>query len=289
MSTGHGRARKRVPHPEEHESHERWAVSYADMMTVLMALFLVLYAISSVDEDKYEVLRSSLAQGFGNEALPVTGGTGLLAGATGDAIDIGVSVPTVVDPGSEAVAGPAAGTGAGDELAARVEAARLAEVREAIQRSLDALGRGDAAQMSITERGLEVVVVSDDVFFADASDALQPGGVEVLDAIAPVLAPLPDQLAVEGHTNHLALTRGPFTSNRALSAMRATAVLTHLTDVHDLAPARLSAVGYAETRPLVPVSDPAAIETNRRVDIVVLSPAPPTVRALLPGLAGAQG
>ena len=77
---------------------------------------------------------------------------------------------------------PAAGTGAGDELAARVEAARLAEVREAIQRSLDALGRGDAAQMSITERGLEVVVVSDDVFFADASDALQPGGVEVLDA-----------------------------------------------------------------------------------------------------------
>jgi chemotaxis protein MotB len=287
MSAGHGRGKKRGGHEEEHENHERWAVSYADMMTVLMALFLVLFAMSSVDEDKYESLRTSLAQGFGNEALPRNGGSGVLSGADGAPIPMGAVAPTVVERTSTEVAGPEQGTGAGDELAARVEAARLAEVRDQIQAALDAAGRGDAVQMRITERGLEVVVVSDDVFFANASADLQPGGRQVLDAIAPVVAALPEEVAIEGHTNHLPLTGGgPFTNNRALSAMRAVSVLNHLTDAHQIAAARLSSVGYAETRPLLAVGDPKAIEVNRRVDIVVLSAAAPQVKALLPTLAG---
>lgn len=278
MSAHHGRGRKKV-HEEEHENHERWAVSYADMMTVLMALFLVLYAMGSVDDKKYEALRLSLAEGFGNESLPSDGGAGLLDGATTSPIQIGEQTPVEIDP--VVVAG-------NDTEAARAEAERLASVRDRIQAALDAVGRGDAAQMRITERGLEVVVVSDDVFFANASDDLQRGGVEVLGAIAPVLATLTEDLAIEGHTNHLPLTGGPFTSNWALSSMRATSVLTHLVDVHHVAPGRVSAVGYADTHPLVPVDDPRAIEANRRVDIVVLSTAPPAVTAQLPGIAGAE-
>ena len=281
MSAHHGRGRKKGGHEEEHENHERWAVSYADMMTVLMALFLVLYAMSSVDSVKYEALRTSLAAGFGNETLPSDGGTGILDGATGDPVPVGQEPPTELEPTEPEVAGAT-----DDAAAARAEVARLAEIRDRIQAALDAVGRGDAAQMRITERGLEVVIVSDDVFFANASADLQAGGVAVLGAVAPVLAGLTEDLAVEGNTNHLRLTGGPFTSNWALSSMRATAVLTELTDVHGLAPERLSAVGYADTRPLVPVGDPAAIATNRRVDIVVLSPAPPAVKAQLPGLAG---
>ncbi len=280
MSAGHGKGRKRGGHEEEHENHERWAVSYADMMTVLMALFLVLYAMSSVDEAKYEALRTSLAQGFGNEALSSDGGSGLLDGATGLPIQVGLAAAAPTDPASTSVAGPDTAA-----AAARAEAQRLAQVREAIQAALDAAGRGDAAQMRITERGLEVVVVSDDVFFANARADLERGGYEVLDAIAPVLAGLPEELAVEGHTNHLPLSGGPFTSNRALSSMRAVSVTTHLTDVHRIDPQRLSAVGYADTRPLVPVEDPAAIEANRRVDIVVMSAATEQVKALLPTFA----
>jgi len=288
MSAHHGKGRKRTVHEEEHENHERWAVSYADMMTVLMALFLVLYAMGNLDEVKYQQLRSSLAQGFGNEALPSQGGAGLLVGASGEPIPIGLDQPTVVEPSTTEVAGPQEGTGAGDELAARVEAARLAEIRDQIQAALDAAGRGDAAQMRITERGLEVVIVSDDVFFANASADLQPGGEQVLDAIAPVLAPLPEDVAVEGHTNHLPLTGGPFTSNWALSSMRATSVLTHLIDAHGIAGDRLSAVGYAETKPLLPVGDPRSIEANRRVDVVIVSAASAQVRALVPSFAGAD-
>lgn len=285
MSAHHGKGRKKV-HEEEHENHERWAVSYADMMTVLMALFLVLFAMSNVDAAKYEALRTSLAEGFGNEALPSSGGSGLLAGSSGTPIPIGLDQPTVVAPSSTEVAGPARGTGAGNELAARVEAARLAQVRDQIQAALDAAGRGDAAQMRITERGLEVVIVSDDVFFANASADLQVGGEQVLAAIAPVLAGLPEDVAVEGHTNDLPLTGGPFTSNWALSAMRATAVVTQLIDVHHLGPDRLSSIGYADTKPFLPVGDPKALEVNRRVDVVILSAATAEVRALVPGFSG---
>ena len=284
MSAHHGRGKKRGGHEEEHENHERWAVSYADMMTVLMALFLVLYAMSSVDSVKYEALRTSLAAGFGNETLPSDGGTGILDGATGEPVPVGEEPASALTPTTGDAEDPAAAAAA-NASAASAEVERLEHVRDRIQAALDGIGRGDAAQMRITERGLEVVIVSDDVFFANASADLQAGGVEVLGAVAPVLAGLTEDLAIEGHTNHLRLTGGPFTSNRALSAMRATSVLTELTDVHGLDPARLLAVGYAETQPLVPVADPAAIATNRRVDVVVLSPAPPAVKAQLPGLA----
>ena len=286
MSAHHGKGRKKGGHEEEHENHERWAVSYADMMTVLMALFLVLYAMSSVDTVKYDALRTSLAAGFGNEALPSDGGAGILDGATGDPVPVGEEPPSALATVTTAVAGSTGAGGAADAAAAQAEVDRLVEVRDRIQAALDAIGRGDAAQMRITERGLEVVIVSDDVFFANASADLQTGGVEVLAAVAPVLATLTEDLAVEGHTNHLRLTGGPFTSNWALSSMRATSVLTELVDHHGIAPGRLSAVGYADTRPLVPVEDPRAIATNRRVDIVVLSSATPAVKAQLPDLAG---
>lgn len=286
MSAHHGKGRKKGGHDEEHENHERWAVSYADMMTVLMALFLVLYAMGTTDEVKYEELRTSLAEGFGNEALLSEGGAGILDGASGDPVPVGDEAPTSLNPPTTAVAGPAEGALAADPASlAQAEVERLEDVRDRLQAALDAVGRGDAAQMRITERGLEVVIVSDDVFFANASADLQPGGRDVLAAIAPVLAGLTEDVAIEGHTNHLRLTGGPFTSNWALSSMRATAVLTQLIDVHGLAGDRLSAVGYADTRPLVPTSDPRAIEANRRVDVVVLSPAPAPVLALLPGLA----
>src|SRR5690554_2473696 len=88
MSAGHGSGghggrprRRRAQHEEEHENHERWAVSYADMMTVLVALFIVMYAMSVVDEDKYNELRQSLAAGFGAPApVALNGSSGALPG-----------------------------------------------------------------------------------------------------------------------------------------------------------------------------------------------------------------
>ncbi|TXR55077.1 OmpA/MotB family protein [Quadrisphaera setariae] len=296
MSHGKGKAKRGGGHEEEHENHERWAVSYADMMTVLMALFLVLFAMSSIDVKKFEELRTSLAQGFGNEALPQTGGSGINDGSTDSAIDNKPTSPMVImdappasstsNQSSTSVAGPAAGTGAGDELAARVEAARLKGLQDQVIDALAAKGLQDAVKTTITERGLEIRVVANDIFFANASADIQPRGLQVLDAIGPVLAHEQGGISVEGHANHLQLKGGPYANNWLLSSARATSVVLHLTDADGVAGDRLRATGYGDTRPLFPTDSPEAIDGNRRVDIVAESDQAPQVRDLVPFFAG---
>jgi len=99
-----GRKARGGGHEEEHENHERWAVSYADMMTVLMALFLVLFAMSSVDSAKYEQLRDSLAAGFGNHVLDSGGSILADAGNTPNPVEVVTSsdgdTSAPVDPGA---------------------------------------------------------------------------------------------------------------------------------------------------------------------------------------------
>ena len=288
---GHGKGARGGAHEEEHENHERWAVSYADMMTVLMALFLVLYAMSQVDQTKYEQLRSSLAAGFGNNALPANGGSGILgsSGQKPDPLGIPRSASGIDVGEGAAAAAPAEGEGkAGDlEITARAEAARLVEVREELEGALASHGLEDRASLKITERGLVVTVVADEVFFADASAEIQPTGLAVVDAVAPVLATLPEDVAVEGHANHLPLSpRAAFPTNWELSAARATAVLRRLEHPGGVAGERLQAVGLGDTNPLYDRADPRAIEGNRRVDIVILSDQPAEVRELVPAFAG---
>ena len=101
---------------------------------------------------------------------------------------------------------------------------------------------------------------------------LEPQGREVLDALSPALAKLPNDIAVEGHTdNQPIIPGGEYASNWELSTARATTVVRYLIDVEHLGPGRLSATGFADTRPLVPNTSPANQAINRRVEIVVLN------------------
>jgi len=294
--SGHGRGRSRGGgHEEEHENHERWAVSYADMMTVLMALFLVLYAMSTVDSAKYEQLRGSLAAGFGNDVLESGGSILADAGNTPNPVEVvtssdGDPSSSPVDPGAipQDSPGEASSSAAGPDIetAARQEAARLEAIRDEIAAALAAQGLADRVDMTITKRGLKVTLVADEVFFESASATIRPVGQSVVDTVAPVLSVLTEDVAVEGHANHLALNpRAAYPTNWELSAARATAVLRRLV-AGDVAGERLAAVGLGDTHPLYPESDPRAIDGNRRVDVVVLSDKPADVRELVPGFAG---
>ena len=289
-----GRKARGGGHEEEHENHERWAVSYADMMTVLMALFLVLFAMSSVDSAKYEQLRDSLAAGFGNHVLDSGGSILADAGNTPNPVEVVTSsdgdTSAPVDPGAlpQDVAGDAATANAGPdvETAARQEAARLEAIRDEIAAALAAQGLADRVDMTITKRGLKVTLVADEVFFESASATIRPVGQAVVDTVAPVLSVLTEDVAVEGHANHLALnSRAAYPTNWELSAARATAVLRRLIG-GGVAGERLTAVGMGDTHPLYPESDARAIEGNRRVDVIVLSDQPNDVRELVPGFAG---
>ncbi|NMR21061.1 flagellar motor protein MotB [Cellulomonas fimi] len=290
MSTAHrtggrqGRSRGGA-HEEEHENHERWAVSYADMMTVLVGLFIVLYAMSQVDQVKFEALRDSLAQGFGNASANV------LDGSAGVMKDAG-AVPN--SPQASGETGPiqpviegVPGKDPNVELA-KQEVTRLQQMQAEIEARLAAVGMAQQVRYRIDERGLVVGLVADDVFFDPASAALKPAAQAVLDAAAPLLVAIPEEISVEGHANIIPVS-GRYASNWELSADRATQVLRRLVETGGVPGRRISAIGFGDTRPL-PDPDGDPLEVNRRVDIVIHSAVPEPVRALVPSvIAGTEG
>jgi chemotaxis protein MotB len=285
-----GRKRPKKHEEEEHENHERWLVSYADMVTLLMCLFIVLFAMSQVDKQKFAALASGLSASFG---APIT----VLPGKTPeasvlDALPAAVNIAGGVAPQQKAARAEVdkAAAQAAAERAKRVAAEaknaydNLAAARAKIDQALTAAGYKGAARYQIDERGLVVHIVADAVLFDAEQATLRPAGQQILSAVAPTLTRLPNVLRVEGHANKLPVDpNGPWPSNWELSAYRATTVLRYLAAV-GVPEGRMSAAGYSSTKPLVPYSDPSALSVNRRVDIVVLSPASAEANALLPGL-----
>lgn len=289
MSARRGHSRRKDAHEEEEpENHERWAVSYADMMTVLVGLFIILYSISQVDQTKFEDLRQSLAVGFGNNApSTLEGASGALTGV--EATNISPDLATEVGVATQPVVTPEEGP-TEEELnfqAAAVEYDRLQAVANQVDAALQTQSLGDRVRFRVTERGLIIGMVADDVFFTAASAQLSDTAARVIDTITPVLVGLPDEVSVEGHANILPVS-GRYATNWELSADRATQVLRRMVEVGGLPGGRVSAVGYGDARPLDdPGMDP--LEVNRRVDAVVLSSLPEAIRMLLPVLAAQRG
>jgi len=255
MSGGGGGGRKRRGHEEEHENHERWLVTYADMLTVLMALFIVLFALSVVDKQKFQQFAEGLRGDLGSGAGVLDGGPGLQESGDSVAVDLQAAIVALNDKQQR-------------EQAAAKEQDDLEAAREKIRQALLAQHMEKAVRFEIDERGLVVTVVTDDVLFALGSATLRPQGSAVLDAIAPALEALPNSVTVEGHTDDLPI-RGRFPSNWELSTERATSVLRYLLDSHAVPAKRLSAAGYADQRPLTPNVSAAARSANRRVEVVV--------------------
>ena len=282
--------RRAKPHEEEeHENHERWLVSYADMVTLLMVLFIVLFAISQVDKEKYDQLATGLAESFG---APITSmGQGASAQpSVFDGYPQPVEVPTEILPVQQSAADAQdaqAAAAAQDLIEQQAQEAyeQLAAIRDRLQADLARAGFPDAAQFEIDERGLVAHLVADGLLFSAESAVLRPEGKAIIEAVGPTMQAIPNQLRVEGHANSVPVTPGgPWLSNWELSAARSSVIVRYIISADGIAGDRLAAIGFSDTRPLVPDSDPAALTVNRRVDIVVVSTAPAAANALLPAI-----
>lgn len=296
--------RRRRLGPEEHVNYERWMISYADMLTLLFVLFVVLFAMSNVDRAKYEQLATSLASGFGARSAAFSGQPAPLDGAGNydEFFPIDPSVdPQLPEEVSQGLPQPqerdaekaarAAGAAAADRArasanarAASREVRNLREVERKIRNALIKAGLEDRVRFSIDERGLVVTVVTSEVIFAGDRADLLPAGRRILEAVAPAIRPLPNSIQVDGHTNQLPVPTIIYPSSWELSTARASTVVRFL-NAEGIPRRRLAAAGYADTRPLIPPEDPLSVTMNRRVDIVVLSTLPPEQRALLPSAA----
>ena len=245
--------RKRHADHEEHENHERWLITYADMITLLLALFIVLYALSDTNIRKFTAFAQSVSAAFntdvfqGSSAFTVTSGQ-----AT--APDVGQ-----FDAGQGVVA------------------ADFRTVSAALRDYV--IGQGIDQQVAVERVADGIAIrISDSLLFESGRARLGDGSLDVLDRVAHVLVGLPNDIRVEGHTDDLP-PEGPFYSdNWELSTARALAVLDGLNEA-GLDPSRLSAAGYGEYRPLEPNIDDASRARNRRVDILILYTASPDATA----------
>jgi chemotaxis protein MotB len=247
---------RRRNHEEEHDNEERWLLTYADMITLLMVLFIVLFSIGQLDLKKFEQLRSGLASSFGTKTeVALDGGSGVL------------------DAGNSALDAQTAQDILDAQKAAEAEAVKqLRETADEVKKTLAGQGLGDKVTFRFEDRGLVLQIVTDEVLFDLGKADLRPEGRAVLDGLASALQQVPNQISVEGHTDNRPISGFPFASNWELSTYRATSVLRYLVEQKGLDRKKISAAGYGEERPIVPNDSPAHQAQNRRVEIVVLAP-----------------
>lgn len=237
---------------EEHENHERWLVSYADFITLLFAFFVVMYATSTQNVEKEKKFENSIraqfsmAGGAGNVAQV---GTGAGGGSRGD----------VIDP---------------VDLIQRRDV-RNEELEEYVIRLLD-------KNMSAEERSKAVSGVRFDNigvrislnaanFFPPGSADLKRPAFESLNKVAKILKLANRNVIIEGHTDDLPVVGNKFASNWELASLRATSVLRYLIKVHKISPARLSAMSYADQRPIVQNTTEENRNQNRRIEILIIN------------------
>ncbi len=280
MARGHG-GRRRHGGAEE-GSNERWLLTYADMITLLMALFMVLFSISSVNISKYETLQKSLKAAFSGNILP--GGKAIAKqGATNNSAQVPSSVelqaiePVATQGASSAENGSAHSTSSSASAAASAaqaaqaqkEAAEFAHIKQELTAYAKAHGFAKSVQTSIEARGLVIRVLTDDLLFASGQASLDPRATGLLGEIGALLnVDQTHPISVEGNTDDVPIHSSQFPSNWELSTARASTVVRFLIG-HGVGPNRLTATGNAEQRPVDTNTTAAGRARNRRVEIVL--------------------
>ncbi|HLH65890.1 MAG TPA: OmpA family protein [Solirubrobacteraceae bacterium] len=268
------------------ENEERWLLTYADMITLLMALFMVLFSISSVNISKYQTLQQSLKSAFSGSIL--SGGRAILQSgsestsahtpATAEVpaiVPLTPNIPKPVDTSAQQIANAMLA-----QAAAQQEQESFVKLARELNAYARAHGFSNQVRAVIDERGLIVQVLTDKLLFASGQATLEPAGLPLLNEIAALLnVDHRHPITVEGYTDNQPIHTVLFPSNWELSTDRATTVVRYLI-AHGVAARRLSAAGYADLHPIASNATAAGRARNRRVDIVLdriypdLAPAP---------------
>jgi chemotaxis protein MotB len=250
---------------EEHENHERWLVSYADFITLLFAFFVVMYSISSVNEGKYRVLSDSIVAAFDptRQGLPIKLSSPLKPpilerDVVSPAYDKAIlenqypNVPAVTQASEE-------------------DKKNLLEIARQVESNMSDLIDENIVKVKKNDLWIEIEIKSS-ILFPSGSASLEPKARPVLQEVAGILGKFPNQIQVEGFTDNVPIANETFPSNWELSAARAASVV-HLFAESGLAPARMSAIGYGEFKPVADNNTAAGRSQNRRIGVVLLSDA----------------
>jgi chemotaxis protein MotB len=267
--------RGRRGHAAEFENEERWLLTYADMLTLMFALFMVLYSISSVNISKYESLQQSLKAAFsgsilsGGKAIMQSGSESTKAHTPATAevpsiVPLTPNIPKPTDTSAQQITKAMLAVSA-----SKAEQENFKKLQQQLNAYSKAHGFGNDVQTVITRQGLVVHVLTDKLLFDSGSDTLQPAGLPLLGEISHLLnVDHKHPITVEGNTDNQPIQSSQFPSNWELSTDRATTVVRYLI-AHGVQDQRLSAAGYADLHPLASNATATGRARNRRVDIVL--------------------
>ncbi|MEQ9394089.1 flagellar motor protein MotD [Haliea sp.] len=259
---------------EDHINHEAWAIPYGDLVTLLLAFFVVMYSISSVNEGKYKVLSESLVAAFRGTpktTRPIQIGDVRPAGAAEQGLDNAMPQGTVDrstlslpldNPPGEIAGAPAPAT---DSLAR----ARLQRVADDIRSALAEMIELEQVRIRETPLWLEVEIRTDLLFPVGVAE-VAARALPTLQRLADILQPLPNAVRVEGHTDDVPISTVRFPSNWELSSARASSVI-RLFQQRGVAPERMVAIGLGEFRPADDNATAVGRDRNRRVTIIILA------------------
>jgi chemotaxis protein MotB len=225
-----------------------WLATYGDMVTLVLCFFVLLYAFSTLDQQKFTAMAESMQQAFN-----------ILQGGPAAS-----STQAVMEGSLGQGAGDAARPTQSDQVnnANRV----LALVQEAIKQE----GLGDDIRVEIDERGI-VISFSEKLLFAEGSARLRPVSLRMLYKIGSIINSVPNEVELGGHTDSAILRDSIYIDNWGLSSARAAAVVSYLNGEVGISEKRLKAVGFGPSRPEVPNNSEKNMALNRRVDMVILS------------------
>ena len=252
----------RKPKHEEHENHERWLVSYADFITLLFAFFVVMYAISSVNEGKYRVLSSALVTAFSHPQKTI------------EPIQYGTPLRTPIIQHDSMTKDENTVNRSGVDhqiMPSPNEMANMQKLADQLEYNLKDLIDKELISVKKTNLGLEIEIKSN-VLFSSGVATLSQQAIPPLKKIAAILSKAPNDINVEGYTDDVPISTPTFPSNWELSAARAASVVRLFTK-NGVEPIRLKAIGFAEFRPVADNATEQGRNKNRRVTVMVLNKA----------------
>jgi chemotaxis protein MotB len=245
---------------EEHENHERWLVSYADFITLLFAFFVVMYSISQVNEGKYRVLANSINAAF--HAIP-----GASAGVLPSTLPAQPIVPPTKTPSEIKM-----------EQMKRQNQIKMRSIAQAIIEALRPLVKD--GKVHVTEGAMGITVeINASILFQPGESRMEDGAIRSMTALGQILALTDFPIKVEGFTDNIPISNAQFPSNWELSGARASSVVRLFIE-NGVAADKLTAIGYAEQRPVADNTTPEGRMRNRRVAITIESKIPDIISDL---------
>ena len=240
-------ARKKHAKPHEEEAGEAWLLPYSDLMTLLLALFIALFAMSQTDSSKMQALAQAFTAAFN------MGGPSFFSG-----MGPSMSMPSTPSSGAES-----------SNSAYMEENENLREAQEKLEQYIKENNLEDQVSTELTEDGL-MIRLKEKALFASGSASLQGQAEQIVPVIAALLSSLPERVTISGHTDNVPISTAQFPSNWELSSSRAVNLMRGLMGAQpSLNPARFSALGYSEYRPIASNDTEEGRAQNRRVEVFI--------------------